>query len=87
MLAAEGYRMLRLPCVKAEVVNTTGAGDAAMAALVWAGVQSLDLERSARAALLAGAVTCECLEANNPKLGEIADLFFPQRGKMSRSDR
>lgn len=73
MLAAEGERMLRLPCVKAEVVNTTGAGDAAMAALVWSGTQGFDLERSARAALLAGAVTCECLEANNPRLGEIAN--------------
>lgn len=71
MLAAEGDRLLHLPCEKAQVVNTTGAGDAAMAALVWAGVQGCDLEKAARAALLAGAVTTECTEANNPRLGEI----------------
>ena len=87
MLAAEGDTRLHLPRRKVTVVSTTGAGDAATAAMVWAGVQGLELERTARFSQLAGATTCECLEANNPKLGEISDLFFPQRGKMSRSDR
>lgn len=73
ILAAEGERLLRLGCEKTAVVNTNGAGDAAMAALVWAGVQGMDLEQSARAAMLAGAITCECAEANNPRLGEITE--------------
>jgi len=71
LLAAEGDRLLRLPCAPARVINTTGAGDAAMAALVWAGTQGFDLEKSAQAALLAGAAATECREANNPRLGEI----------------
>ena len=87
MMAAQGDALLVLPRRKVRVVSTTGAGDAATAAMVWAGVQGFELERAARFSQLAGATTCECLEANNPKLGEIADLFFPQRGKMSRSDR
>ena len=37
MLAAEGETLLRLPCPPCRVVNTTGAGDAATAAIVWAG--------------------------------------------------
>ena len=73
LLACEGDTILRLPREQAAVVNSNGAGDAAMAALVWAGVQGFDLERSARAALLAGALTCECAEANNPRLAEIVN--------------
>ncbi len=71
LLACEGETLLRLPRREAAAVNSNGAGDAAMAALVWAGVLGFDLERSARAALLAGAVTTECTEANNPRLGEL----------------
>lgn len=71
MLAAEGKEMIRFPNVKADVVNTTGAGDAATAALVWAGVHGMDLQNSAMAALRAGALTTECMEANNPKLAEV----------------
>lgn len=64
MLAAEGERLLRLPCRPCRVVNTNGAGDAAMAALVWAGAKGLDLEQSARAALSAGAQAAACAETN-----------------------
>ena len=87
MMAAQGDSLLVLPRRKVKVLSTTGAGDAATAAMVWAGVQGFELERAARFSQLAGATTCECLEANNPKLAELPDLFFPQRGKMSRSDR
>ena len=71
MLAAEGERMLRLPRTETEVLDTTGAGDAATAALVWADLRGRDLESCARAALLAGAVTCACPGANEPRLGEL----------------
>lgn len=68
MLAAEGETLLRLPCLPCRVVNTTGAGDAAMAAVVWAGVRGLPLEAAARAALAAGAQTAACEETNPPAL-------------------
>lgn len=74
MLAGEENKLLRLPNVQAQVVNTTGAGDAATAALVWAGVNGLDLQASALAALRAGALTTECVEANNPKLAEVFSI-------------
>ncbi len=68
MLAAEGETLLRLPCLPCRVVNTTGAGDAAMAAVVWAGVRGLGLEEAGRAALSAGAQTAACAETNPPAL-------------------
>lgn len=68
LLAAEGEQLLRLPCLPGEIVNTTGAGDAAMAAIVWAGLQGYDLRRAAEAALAAGAQTCAVEETNPPAL-------------------
>ena len=75
MLAAEGERVLRLPRQKVEVVNTTGAGDAATAAMVWADLQGLDLEQTARFSQAAGARSCQCMEANNPALAELPEQF------------
>ena len=73
LLAAEGDRLLHLPCAPCAVVNTNGAGDAATAARVWAGIRGLDLERSARAALLAGAVTAASPETNAPGLRRLPE--------------
>lgn len=78
MLAAEGEHMLSLPCEQARVHNTTGAGDAVTAALCWAGVHGLDLERSLRFALKAGAITTESLESNNPALAELPAQFLQE---------
>ena len=78
MIAAEGDTLLNLPCAQARVINTTGAGDAVTAALVWAGVQGLDLETSLCFALKAGAVATECVEANNPALAELPESFLKQ---------
>lgn len=69
MLAGEAGQTLALPCEDRPVVNTTGAGDAALAALVWADLQGWDLGRCAAAALRAGAVTCACEETVYPQLG------------------
>ena len=75
MIAAEGSRVLRLPSPEASVVNTTGAGDAAMSAIVWADMHGLSLEDSARAAQLAGAITCANEAANAPELSRLPDLL------------
>ena len=74
-LAGEGERRVMLPCEDGPIVNTTGAGDAALAALVWADRRGGDLERCARAALHAGAVTCSVEEANHPKLRDLMESF------------
>ena len=68
MLAADGTETVRLPRNFGRVVNTNGAGDAAMAAIVWAGVRGLGLRETTEAALSAGAQTCAVAETNNPNL-------------------
>ncbi len=71
MLAADESEVLRLPCLKANVVCTTGAGDAAMAAIVRAGVTGLSLYDTAMLSMKAGALTTQCVEANHPELSAI----------------
>ena len=57
--------MDNLPC---RMVNTTGCGDSAMAALVWAYLEGLSLEGSVRAALAAGSITIESPEPISPQM-------------------
>ena len=57
--------MENLPC---RMVNTTGCGDSAMAALVWAYMENLDLEQTVRAALAAGSITIESPETISPQM-------------------
>lgn len=68
MLAASGNERILLPCEKTLLVNATGAGDAATAAVVWALVQGLSLKAAARAAVLAGAITIGAEESSSPQL-------------------
>ena len=57
--AAQGEQGLWLPPVIGVPVNTTGCGDAFMAALVWAYRQGLDLKGSAMAGLAAASIAME----------------------------
>lgn len=68
MLAADETTCIRMPREFVTVVNTTGAGDAATAAIVWAGLQGRDVAGCARAAVKAGAITASVEGANNPEL-------------------
>ena len=69
ILAGTCGELVHLPCLPTCMVNTTGGGDAVMAALVWAYLQGLDLRESAAAALRAGKATVEYPGTNNPDLG------------------
>ena len=60
-------RMRNLPCT---MVNTTGCGDSAMAALVWAYLEGMSLEESVSAALAAGSITIESQETISPSMCE-----------------
>ena len=51
-----------------QVVNTTGAGDAMMAALVWAHLEGLGLYESARAGMAASAICVEHEQTVSPKM-------------------
>ena len=56
------------------MVNTTGAGDAAMAALIWAFLHEKTLGQSVAAALRAGRCAVEYDGTNNPALcGELLE--------------
>ena len=68
MLAAESGKLVHMPRELVTVVNTTGAGDAATSAIVWAALAGMDIVGCARAAVKAGAITARCEGANNPEL-------------------
>ncbi len=65
VLAADHSGRVRLPCVKGRMVNTTGCGDAFMAALAWAYLEGTALEDTARAGLAAAAIAMEGGETIN----------------------
>lgn len=68
MLASERGSTVHIPRELVTVVNTTGAGDAATSAIVWAALAGMDIAGCARAAVRAGAITASCEGANNPAL-------------------
>ena len=68
ILAAEGAERVMLPCLPTRLVNTTGGGDAVMAALVWAYLHDRDLRESTLCALRAGKCAVEYDGTNNPAL-------------------
>ena len=59
---------VQLPVLPGEMVNTTGCGDAFMAALVWAYLEGMELEESARAGLAAGSIALESSQTINPDM-------------------
>lgn len=68
MLAVEGKSVAKLPCLTTNIVNTTGCGDAATAAIVWAGVNGGSAADCAAAAMRASAITIRRSEAVSPEL-------------------
>ena len=66
--AADHERRVLLPAPAADMVNTTGCGDAFMAALVWSHLRQANLEHAARAGLAASAIAMESRETINPAL-------------------
>ena len=66
--AVMGGQKLRLPNIPGEMVNTTGCGDASMAAIAWAYLEGMDLKSTARAGLAAGTIAMESAETINPSM-------------------
>ena len=66
--AAMGDQQLRLPNLPGKMVNTTGCGDAFMAALVWSYLEGRDLRDTALAGLAAGSIAMESGETINPDM-------------------
>ena len=68
MLAAMGDERVILPNLPGTMVNTTGCGDSAMAAVTWAYLEGTDLQGTALAGLAAGSITMESNETINPNM-------------------
>ena len=66
--AVMGQERLQLKNLPGNMVNTTGCGDAFMAALVWAYLEGMDLKQTALAGLAAGSIAMESSETINPNL-------------------
>ena len=76
VLAADHNSALHLPCPPAEMVNTTGCGDAFMAAIAWAYLEGTDLEATARLGLAASAIAMGSAETINPAMSAAAVRSF-----------
>ncbi len=74
IVAAHGLDTYRVPCFPTKLVNATGGGDAAMAALCRAFVEDMDMVSAARYALAAGAMAVEYIETINPNISHEALL-------------
>ena len=70
--AAMGDRRLHLPNLPGAMVNTTGCGDASMAAIGWAYLEGMDLKETALAGLAAGAIAMESPDTINPAMSATA---------------
>ena len=70
LLCADRHRSIRLPLATGEVVNTTGAGDAMMAGLVWAHLNGLDLEKTGMAGIAASSIAIQSEQTVNSYLNE-----------------
>ena len=72
MYAATNKERLWLSNFPGQMVNTTGCGDAAMAALAWAYLEGMDLKETALAGLAAGSIAMESTETINPAMSATA---------------
>lgn len=81
VLAADHSGRVRLPCAEGNLVNTTGCGDAFMAALAWAYLEGTALEDTARAGLAAASIAMESGETINDAMsaGALAERMRKRR--------
>ena len=65
---------VHLPVIPGEMVNTTGCGDAFMAAITWAYLRGTDLEETTRLGLAASTIAMESTATINPAMSADAVL-------------
>ena len=70
--AVTAQEQLWLKNLPGNMVNTTGCGDAFMAALVWAFLENTDLKETTLAGLAAGSIAMESHETINPAMSATA---------------
>jgi len=70
--AAMEDQRLHLPNLPGKMINTTGCGDAVMAAIGWAYLEGMNLRETALAGLAAGSIAMESDETINPAMSATA---------------
>ena len=70
VFAATHAESRRIPNMPVNLVNTTGCGDAFMAALVWAYLEGTDLEGTMKAGLAASSIAIETTQTINPSMSD-----------------
>ena len=70
VFAVNGQEQRQLPCFDCKIVNSTGCGDAFMAATVWATMMGMSLEEKAKAGLAASSICIETVGAISSWLKE-----------------
>ena len=68
VFATDHHAAVQLPVLPGAMVNTTGCGDAFMAAITWAYLRGSDLEETARLGLAASSIAMESGETINPAM-------------------
>ena len=72
-IAADSREIVRIPSERCKIVNTTGAGDAAMAAIIWADQKGLSLKETAAIGVRAGMITCMDESPNSKNLSSLTE--------------
>lgn len=73
---SDGVNCGVVDCVKTDVVNTTGAGDSFMSAIVWANLNNVGIKSAAKAGIAASSICVRSSKTVGDDLNEDALKFF-----------